>query len=113
MTRSITIIIGGDTVPTKSNEIFLSNGQEDSIFNNVKNAFSSADLTIVNLECPLTNKNKYIRKAGPCLKAKPESINGLKNAGIEIYSLANNHIMDFGINGLNDTIEQIRNKQAF
>jgi len=110
--RRLRIVIGGDTVPTKSNEIFLKNGQEDSIFNGVKNIFSSADIAIVNLECPLTTHDKPIKKSGPCLKADPDSINGLLNIGISVFSLANNHIMDYGPQGLEETLSLIADKKA-
>src|SRR4030066_1023240 len=112
MSNKITIIIGGDTVPTKSNEENLVNGQTRMVFNQVMDTFLSADIVVVNLECPLTNSEKYINKAGPCLKAKPETINGLVDAGIDIFSLANNHIMDFGPEGLDETTKAIVEKHA-
>ncbi|MCX6083315.1 MAG: CapA family protein [Chloroflexi bacterium] len=112
MSRQIKIIIGGDTVPTKSNETYLMNDQENLIFNKIKDVFSAADITIINLECPLTNSNKPIIKIGPCLKAHPKTIDGLVNVGINVFSLANNHIMDFGNKGLQDTLSLIRGKNA-
>jgi hypothetical protein len=66
--------------------------------------FVSADLRMVNLECPLTNSNVKIRKSGPHLKARPEAIEWLKAAGINLVTLANNHLMDFGVQGYQDTI---------
>lgn len=106
--EELTIIIGGDTVPTRSNESFLINGQEAEVFNGVKNMFLASDLAIVNLECPLTDAESEIIKAGPCLKAKPDTINGLVKTGINVFSLANNHIMDFGPKGLEDTIQLMK-----
>ena len=112
MPNKITIIIGGDTVPTKSNEENLINGQPHMVFNQVMDTFLSADIVVVNLESPLTNSEKYINKTGPCLKARPETINGLIDAGIDIFSLANNHIMDFGPEGLDETTRTIVGKHA-
>jgi len=111
--QGLKIIIGGDVVPTKSNETYLMNGQAVSVFNGVKNTLTSADIAIVNLECPLTNHDVSIKKEGPCLKANPKSIDGLLDAGINVFSLANNHIMDFGAKGLEETLELIAGKQAF
>lgn len=110
--RRLKIVIGGDTVPTKSNEDYLKNGQENLIFNGVKNIFLSADIAIANLECPLTTFNKPIKKSGPCLKADPDSINGLLNIGISVFSLANNHIMDYGAQGLEETLSLIAARKA-
>jgi hypothetical protein len=112
MPREITIIIGGDTAPTRINESLLSDGEAREVFNQVMDVFLSADLVAVNLECPLTQHNRPIQKAGPNLKAKPETISGLVNAGINVFSLANNHIMDYGVEGYQDTIGQIAGKKA-
>lgn len=110
--QRLRIVIGGDTVPTKSNAIYLKNGREDSVFNDVKDIFSLADIVVVNLECPLTTYDKPIKKSGPCLKADPESINGLLTMGINVFSLANNHIMDYGPRGLEETLSLISGKEA-
>jgi poly-gamma-glutamate synthesis protein (capsule biosynthesis protein) len=111
--QELKIIIGGDVVPTKSNVSYLMSGQEDLVFNGVKSTLKSADVAIVNLECPLTNYDVSITKEGPCLKADPKSIEGLLSAGINVFSLANNHIMDFGTKGLEETLALITEKQAF
>ena len=107
--QNLRIVVGGDTVPTKSNENYLKNGQEDMVFNEVKKIFSGADLAIVNLECPLTTNDVPIKKFGPNIKADPGSLEGLINAGVNVFSLANNHIMDYGPNGLEETINLINN----
>lgn len=66
---------------------------------------TDADFNIVNLECPLTNSNTKILKSGPNLKADPRTIDVLKQASINVVTLANNHIMDYGEQGLIDTLE--------
>ena len=38
-------------------------------------------------------------------KADPSSVSGLVYAGIDVVSLANNHIIDYGIEGLINTQE--------
>ncbi len=58
---------------------------------------------VVNLECPLTKSKSKIAKTGPHLKADPDSINLLKRFDINICNLANNHIKDYGIQGIIDT----------
>lgn len=62
------------------------------------------DYLITNLECPLTDQRFSISKSGPPLKAPPPRIGLLKEAGIDVVTLANNHIMDYGDMGLADTI---------
>lgn len=61
-------------------------------------------MVITNLECPLTLSSKTIKKTGPNLKAHPDCINGIKFGGFNVFTLDNNHIMDYGEQGWNDTI---------
>ncbi len=67
--------------------------------------FNSADLRIVNLEAPVTTSRSKIVRTGPHLKANQESTKNVLNLlGIDIVTLANNHIKDFDSNGVLDTI---------
>jgi poly-gamma-glutamate synthesis protein (capsule biosynthesis protein) len=67
--------------------------------------FKNSDLNIVNLECPVVNnrKNKII-KTGPNLSGSPHSFHYLKQIRTNLVTLANNHLMDFGSEGLSDTL---------
>ena len=73
-----------------------------------KTILSESFLKIVNLECPLTTSDSPIKKSGPPLKADPSYINLLTNAGFNIAALANNHILDYGSEGLIDTVNICR-----
>jgi poly-gamma-glutamate synthesis protein (capsule biosynthesis protein) len=63
---------------------------------------SGADLTIANFENPAPNAFTYHR-GGFTFSADPALIEGLKNAGIDWVSLANNHIGDAGGKGIIET----------
>ena len=54
----------------------------------------------MNLEVPLVNRASPIRKYGPCLIASIETIVGLKAINPFFFTLANNHILDQGVCGL-------------
>lgn len=60
-----------------------------------------------NLECPLSANGKPIRKVGPHLRGVPESADELKLVGFTLLNLANNHIYDYGREGLLETIEAL------
>ncbi|MRR38087.1 hypothetical protein EG829_26250, partial [bacterium] len=64
-----------------------------------------ADLVAANLECPLVQQLSPITKTGPCFGAPVECIKGIKNAGISLLNLANNHILDQGPAGLHSTLK--------
>ncbi len=92
---------------SKSNKRFLEcveqNGY-DYFFANVRDLFQSDDLTIVNLEGPLTTVEKP-RAHGYVFKADPECVQILTGSGVELCNLANNHAMDYGAAGLKQTAE--------
>ena len=73
-------------------------------FKNVKEIFENDDLTIVNLEGPLTNEKSYKEKTFS-MCGKPEYVNILLEGDIEVVSLANNHTSDRHQKGLDDTRE--------
>ena len=73
-------------------------------FRNMKEMFSADDLTLVNLEGVLSDrgwgedKSKTFRFRGPADYARI-----LKESGIEACAVSNNHIMDYGKRGYEDT----------
>lgn len=99
------ILIAGDLVPTQANLEFFQKGEIEKILDNqLLKMWNEADVRIFNLECPLTESNNKILKAGPHLKAPLNTINGIIKLNPAVISIANNHIMDFGVEGLKDTI---------
>ena len=72
------------------------------------------DLKIANLETVITASDAFVPK-GINYRMHPDNIPALVAAGIDIFSLANNHILDWGEQGLKDTIsalDQIKVKHA-
>lgn len=101
------ILIGADVVPCKANEHLFASGDINALFGGVVNLARSADRIIINLECALTDNDTPIKKFGPNLKAAPASVNALKKLGVTDAALSNNHVFDFGITGLEDTMEAL------
>ena len=103
--KQLSIIIAGDLVPSKSNEhLFMSGDARSLVCQEILELFNQSDISTINLECPLTNECLPIQKCGPNLKADPSCIHGLISLQPTIIGLSNNHIMDFGEKGLEDTI---------
>ena len=75
----------------------------DYFFDGVRQVFEGDDLTIVNLEGPLTTAVKS-NKHGFVFKGDPEYVNILTGSSVELCNLANNHTLDYGKNGLKDTV---------
>ena len=102
--NKIKIIVAGDVCPNKRVEQAFLKKEFENVFNGVEKIAEDCDLSITNLECPLTLSNIPIVKTGPNLKAHPDCIYGIKFGGFNVVTLANNHIMDYGEQGLYDTI---------
>ena len=102
------ILIGSDVVPTEQTEQLFIEGDIRALFGGVCDLVKTADRTIINLECALTTTEKGIKKYGPCLKADPKCADTLKKLGVTDVMLANNHVFDFGVQGLQDTMENLK-----
>ncbi|MCD4796594.1 MAG: CapA family protein [Candidatus Cloacimonetes bacterium] len=64
---------------------------------------NAADITVANLECPLTTHTTHHPTKGVYFKGNPENVAGLVFAGIDIVTLANNHIIDYMLEGMQET----------
>lgn len=106
------MIIGADLVPTKTNFELFNIGNTETLFGKeLTDRVKSADFTLFNLEVPLTDKVSPIKKNGPNLFAPTSTIKGLKAINSCFFTLANNHILDQGEQGLYSTID-ILNKNG-
>src|ERR1035441_6015387 len=100
-----TLLIGADICPIGGNRLYFEEGDARSLFNDLLGEFEQADLAVANLECPLIEKQTPILKTGPNFGEAPACINGIKQAGIDILCLANNHMLDHGPEGLKSTLD--------
>lgn len=103
---AVSLFIAGDVVPKGIQpEEFVNKGEK--IFKEVKPYITRADFSIANLEAPIIkDKLTPIKKSGPCLGVAPTTIEVLKNAGFNVFTLANNHFYDQGQRGVDNTIDE-------
>ncbi len=66
------------------------------------------DLRIINLETSVTKSDDYWKEKGINYRMHPENIDCMTAAKIDICSLANNHVLDWGYAGLKETLETLR-----
>jgi poly-gamma-glutamate capsule biosynthesis protein CapA/YwtB (metallophosphatase superfamily) len=79
----------------------------------VRKLFKSADLAIANHEQPVTEA-AVVHDSGTRFSGKPALTSIFTRAGIDYLSLANNHIKDYGADGIKDTRRILRqNEIAF
>ncbi|MBD2867549.1 CapA family protein [Paenibacillus arenilitoris] len=68
---------------------------------------SESDLTAGNLEHPVTNGGTPAEGKDYVFKGSPDALPPLRNAGFDVVSLANNHTLDQGVEGLLDTMRHL------
>ena len=76
-------------------------------FAGVVDVFSTADILVGNLECVIADQGKPEPKSYT-FQAPPIAAEALGLAGFDVVSLANNHAMDYGLDGLADMFPRLR-----
>ncbi|MGI8723335.1 MAG: CapA family protein [Geodermatophilaceae bacterium] len=99
--RSISIALVGDVFISRDN--FGQDGSCGEPFLEVVDLLRSTDITFGNFEIPLSDRG-YPADKFITIRASPDRALDVKRMGLDVVSLANNHIMDYGPDGLLDTI---------
>lgn len=100
--KNANILFCGDFAPCRHFESVVLE-KKSNVLGDALPFIQQADLSFTNLECPLTEHDKPINKSGPALKANPLCVEALKD--FSVIGLANNHILDYGKKGLEDTLD--------
>ncbi|MFG1998444.1 CapA family protein [Spirillospora sp. NPDC048911] len=75
----------------------------DTAFGPIAAQFRQADLAMVNLETAVTTGGTPAPK-DYTFRAPPTAFRALKSAGVDVVTMANNHGMDYGDTGLQDSL---------
>lgn len=78
----------------------------ESFWGDLRERLLAEDLVVANLECAITTHPVPWTRTPKVFhfRAPPQAIEVLRAAGIRLVSLANNHVLDFEIEGLLDTL---------
>ncbi len=96
------LVFMGDIMLGRSVGRAHAGGDWESALGPLPPVLQSADLALANLESPLTGAP--LRRQTYDLRAAPESAQLLAFSGLDLLSLANNHSLDSGDQGLKDTL---------
>jgi Putative enzyme of poly-gamma-glutamate biosynthesis (capsule formation) len=66
------------------------------------------DARIINLETSATKSNDYWKRKGIHYRMHPENIPCITAARIDCCALANNHVLDWGYSGLEETLDTLK-----
>ncbi|KKT13410.1 MAG: Poly-gamma-glutamate biosynthesis protein, partial [Parcubacteria group bacterium GW2011_GWC1_43_30] len=107
-----TVVLGfvGDIMLDRGVEdVVLSNGGGDFkfVFNRAEEELNNVDLLIGNLEGPISSRGKNVGSAYS-FRMDTRVVGGLKFAGFDALSVANNHSGDWGKEAFSDTLSILR-----
>lgn len=101
------LIGGGDTVLARWEHDLATRHGGAWPLAGVRDALASADAAICNLECCVSLRGEPVDKGERCpfyYRARPEMLNCLTRAGIDLVTAANNHGGDYGPQSVADTV---------
>lgn len=106
--EKLDILFAGDFCLRANAQQAVTEGKSCLILEDILPELKDKDISVINLEGVISEKGKPIIKAGPNLKMPESCIDFIKCGGFDIANIANNHIGDFGEQGVTDTIETLK-----
>ena len=98
------VLVASDWAPIRAFDSIVRHDPE-SIYGDLLPVIRGADLRIVNCECALTRASRAVWKSGAVFKGDPAHVQGLTLVPFDVACLGNNHVLDYGVAGLRDTLD--------
>lgn len=99
------VLIAGDFCSINRVSTLFDDNFFSEVLGNVKPIAETAEYSILNFECPVTEGvEKPIEKQGPNLRCSEKGVEAVKWAGFDCVTLANNHFLDYGKEGVENTL---------
>lgn len=89
-------------------QVYEQKQDQSYFFENVYDIFSEDDMTLVNLEGPLTTATEGRTEQTYCISGDPAYVGILTAGSVEAVSFANNHRYDYLEQGVKDTVEALQ-----
>ena len=83
-----------------------------TIFQHVRDRIRRADLGFCQLEVNLTERGQRVPQARHTIRGNPRIAQALVDVGLGVVSFAGNHAMDWGAEGLFDTLDNLERAGA-
>ncbi|HDQ46224.1 MAG TPA: CapA family protein [bacterium] len=104
--ESVSVLAAGDLMLGHRLVSVIRRRGVDYPFDSVASVIREADIAVANLEAPFTTGGTAFQKEYN-FAVPPSFITGPVRAGFDLFTLANNHILDFGVEGLRSTIHTL------
>jgi Bacterial capsule synthesis protein PGA_cap len=105
--ESFTIAVAGDVMLGRMVNRIIQAQRPQYVWGDLLPLLREGDLFLVNLECALTSRTEPWHEGGykPFhFRAEPSAVDVLRVGGVDFACVANNHIGDFGEQGLLETV---------
>ncbi|MCC7203517.1 MAG: CapA family protein [Phycisphaeraceae bacterium] len=106
------LLATGDICPSrgwKLDELFTQGPDAvRAVYGDILPMLADKDLSVANLELPLSDLGQPIIKDGPALQGPPAAIAGVAFGGFDVVDMANNHVKDYGPESMLETVELAR-----
>jgi poly-gamma-glutamate synthesis protein (capsule biosynthesis protein) len=102
------IVFGGDVMLARNVERSIRGNNRDWVypFAAIAPFVHDSEIAFCNLESPISGRGTAIEKRY-LFNAPPEAVQGLAHARFDVVSLANNHILDYGLEAMDDTVRNL------
>lgn len=104
----VTFAFGGDVMFEEPIRSYLS--EPASVFAPIRGVLRKADVAMANLETPVTDRGTPTPNKEYLFRAPDSAFDALKRSGLDVVTIANNHGMDYGAQGLEDTLRTAKRK---
>lgn len=97
---TVHVLAVGDVAPSRPDP--------DTLFDGVRDALTAADIAFCQLEINLTERGERLPQVRHTDRTHPDTAAALRRAGFDVVSCAGNHCLDWGNDGLFDTLEALK-----
>ncbi len=106
--RLRTLVATGDIIPARMTDVVIRRQGDDFLYPVARTTelTSAADITVANLEAPLMQACPY-HDSGFTFCGRPGFTQALKAAGVDVATLENNHISNYGPQGVSETVQHL------
>lgn len=102
--REVTICFMGDVMMDSYFGWYVDRNGVDYPWVEVSRITNRADISVINLETSVSTRGEPVKPPAFAFRSEPHTLEGLVNAGIDLVSIANNHVLDYGPGAFFDTM---------
>lgn len=107
----VKILLGGDVMFNWGIRDTIKSKGELAPVKGLKSVFETVDLRVLNLETPVVSEKSWDHGKAYVFQAKESDLETMSFLGVDLVSLGNNHAMDHGPEGLEETLKFLGNRK--